>query len=613
MATREELLIEVRAQNQASPALKQVQADVKGLGGAVGQANDVLGTLGISFSAAAVVAGMFEIGKASIQLAMDFEQTRIAFTNMLGSADAADAFIGELRDFAAQTPFEFKELTEAARRMKALGFETEQVIPLLTSIGDAVAAMGGNAAMVDRVTLALGQMLSKGKVQAGEMLQLTEAGIPGWKYLAEAIGVTTAEVQKMSEKGLIPAEQAIAAIQAGMSRDFGGMMAEQAETAAGKVSMLTDSLDQLGVTLGNVALPAFKAVVDQLIVAANTANLLATQTETLNTLYTEHEAEVRKASSSYEIYTEEMLRTGVITRQISEDDKERISTLIMLRENYIGLSEEQVIAAVASGELSDEQADLLFALQGNVGALDEEIARHGLLTKAMFDAQAAFDIEDDRLRRLSEAAALAAEKHDALIASQNTALSSTDLLSAGMDNYTTKLLFNKAAAGLDADAALALGIAMGVVDTKSLLAAQAVETLKVKYDTNRDGAIDAAEAAAGYSDAILGISEAIDQIPDKKDVTINVNTVYTQSGSPPSNATGGGIVPAGPPPGPIPQALDNISQSPSQLQMQNFVQQAFSNGQIPSHVYVIQDQLAAAMLLADRRNELARYADYLMA
>ena len=110
-------------------------------------------------------------------------------------------------------------------------------------------------------------------------------------------------------------------------------------------------------------------------------------------------------------------------------------------------------------------------------------------------------------------------------ASQREQLTATDLLSAGMQRFSQELLFKKAAEELDADAALALGVALGVVDTKTLLATQAVEALSAKYDTNRDGAIDAREAAGGYSAAILALSENIRNIPDR-DVNIRVNTTY---------------------------------------------------------------------------------------
>lgn len=196
-----------------------------------------------------------------IKLAMNMEQTSIAFTTLLGSGQAARAMLADLQQFAATTPFEFVQLTDASRRLMAFGFQAQDIIPMLTDIGDAVAAMGGNADMVNRVILALGQMQAKSKVSAQEMMQLTEAGIPAWRYLAESLGKSTAEVMKLSEQGLVPADMAIEALRKGMRQDFGGMMAQQAKTAAGAVSNLKDQLGLLGNALGQGMLPMFKPAI----------------------------------------------------------------------------------------------------------------------------------------------------------------------------------------------------------------------------------------------------------------------------------------------------------------------------------------------------------------
>jgi tape measure domain-containing protein len=154
--------------------------------------------------------------------AMNAEQSTVAFTTMLKSGEAATKFLADLRDFAAKTPFEFTELEDASRRMMAFGFEAREVLPMMTAIGDATSGLGLGADGVNRVVLALGQMQAKSKVSAQEMMQLTETGIPAWRYLATSMGLTTAEVMKLSEKGLIPADQAIQGILEGMEADFGG-------------------------------------------------------------------------------------------------------------------------------------------------------------------------------------------------------------------------------------------------------------------------------------------------------------------------------------------------------------------------------------------------------
>lgn len=252
---------------EAAKLIVEIAADISKLTKGAQEANGVLGKVGKSLAitgagiTAAVTLPAIAAAKGMLNVAMSMEQSRIAFTTMLKSGEKANAFLQDLRNFAKSTPFEFTELQDAARRMLAFGFAAEKVLPMMTNIGDAVAGLGLGAEGVNRVTLALGQMQAKSKVSAQEMMQLTEAGIPAWKYLAEAMGKSTSEVMKMSEQGLIPAGQAIDYILAGMNKDFGGMMAAQSQTAAGQLSNLKDSIIELATSLGESLLPIAKDLI----------------------------------------------------------------------------------------------------------------------------------------------------------------------------------------------------------------------------------------------------------------------------------------------------------------------------------------------------------------
>lgn len=212
------------------------------------------------------------VGAAAVTMgvstASQLEQVEVGFTTMLGSAEKAQKFMKELQNFAAATPFEFTELVGSAQRFLAMGFAAKDIIPMLTAVGDAVAAMGGSAESVDSVTRALGQMQAKGKVSGEELMQLTEQGIPALQILADSFGVSTGDMSKMIEKGQVMADKAIPALIKGLKdgttnvKGFGGMMSKQSETMQGKWSTFMDTL-QMG--LGNIAknfLPLFKKAID---------------------------------------------------------------------------------------------------------------------------------------------------------------------------------------------------------------------------------------------------------------------------------------------------------------------------------------------------------------
>jgi tape measure domain-containing protein len=234
-------------------ALQSFGSRVGSVGGKVAKGIAVMGTAvagTMAAMAAAVTTAGFKFNNLS-------QQGEIAFTTMLGSADKAKAFMADLQEFAARTPFEYASLMQASQKMLAMGFKENDVLPTLTAIGDAVAALGGGQEKIDRVTIALGQMQAKGKASAEEMMQLTEAGIPAWEMLATAIGVEIPEAMKMVTKGEISSQRTIEAIVTGMNARFSGMMEKQSKTFGGLWSTIMDTFQ---VTSGKVTKPLFDAV-----------------------------------------------------------------------------------------------------------------------------------------------------------------------------------------------------------------------------------------------------------------------------------------------------------------------------------------------------------------
>lgn len=197
---------------------------------------------------AAAGAGLAAWGLKS---AADLQQVEIAFEGILGSGEKANAFLGELRKFAATTPFEFPELATASKQLLAVGFQAGEVLPIMTKLGNVAAVLGVGGDAINGVVRALGQMQGKGKASAEELQQISEA-IPGFsaiKAIAEGMGKSVAEVSDLmaSPGGLlnvgVGAGEAIQFILQGMERFPGaaGAMARQSQTLNGVLSTLKDT------------------------------------------------------------------------------------------------------------------------------------------------------------------------------------------------------------------------------------------------------------------------------------------------------------------------------------------------------------------------------------
>ncbi|HEY0003741.1 MAG TPA: tape measure protein [Pyrinomonadaceae bacterium] len=195
--------------------------------------------------------------RAWLNYSAKIEQSKIAFTTMLGSAQAAESHLKELQDFAKKTPFEFPELIDASQRMQALGFTAKEVVPLLTDVGNAVAAAGGGGERLERVIKAISDIRSKGKVETQEIRQLAESGISAFQILEKHLGKSRAELVKMVEAGDISSEQFLDAFRKFSQANFGGLMEQQSRTFLGALSNIKDGLLQASGT-------AFKPLFDKI-------------------------------------------------------------------------------------------------------------------------------------------------------------------------------------------------------------------------------------------------------------------------------------------------------------------------------------------------------------
>jgi tape measure domain-containing protein len=199
---------------------------------------------------------------AVIDFNSQLENSRIAFETMTGSAAKANKLIEDFKVLARTTPFEFKDVLAGAQSLIAYQFPLDKLKGTFLAIGDAVAGLGGgDPYKMQLIIRALGQIQAKGRVAGEELLQLQEQGISATRYLAEGFGVTTAELSKMQQKGLVPAGAAIDFIISGLQKDFGGLMEKQSKNLITSFSNFRDGLTQVLSTIGKPIYDVFKNIV----------------------------------------------------------------------------------------------------------------------------------------------------------------------------------------------------------------------------------------------------------------------------------------------------------------------------------------------------------------
>jgi tape measure domain-containing protein len=199
----------------------------------------------------ALAVAMGAVGIASVGMSSKLNQARSAFEVLLESGDKANKMVSDLQAYATATSFNFEGLSSTAKSMLAVGIEGQDVLPIIASVGDAIGTLGGGTEALQGVIRALSQIQAKGKLSAEEMNQLAERGIPGWRYLAESMGKSTAEVMKMTSDGAINSTTAINAIVGGMATQFKGGAEKANNEMTGQFESMKETVINIMAQIGD--------------------------------------------------------------------------------------------------------------------------------------------------------------------------------------------------------------------------------------------------------------------------------------------------------------------------------------------------------------------------
>lgn len=270
MATDNNVEIRLSARDDASKSIQNVKKSL-------GDMQSDIRNAGLQFAAASVATGLFT--KSLIEAAGGYEQTQVAFTTMLGSAEKAKDMLAELAEFGKKTPFTISELEDNTKKLLAYGIAQEEIIPTMTTLGNLAAGVGKEKFPL--LTLAFGQVKAAGKLTGAELRQFAESGIPLLDTLATSFGKTKGEIQEMISAGEVSFEDVDMALK-GLTSEGGkffNLMENQSKTFLGQLSNLEDQVILLSRSLGAFLLPVAGRLVEQFQKLMNWFNSLTEETK----------------------------------------------------------------------------------------------------------------------------------------------------------------------------------------------------------------------------------------------------------------------------------------------------------------------------------------------
>ena len=271
MANREQYIIELidkGVSSGLSDVAKNVQAlrdKMDGLSNQVGDGKTGLagrlGGIAKIVGWGAVAGGIGFIGKKVVELGTGMEQTRLSFSTFMGDTEKANKLIGELNNFANITPFDNAEVLKSGQMLLSAGMSADKVTSSLRMIGDVAS---GVSMPLDELSQIYMKAMNKGKLQAEELNQMSERGIPLMQELARMTGLSKTEVYKLAETGAITSDVLQQAFQNMTSQGgvYFNLMEKQSQTVQGRWSTVVGNLQTLGIKLGEMLLPVIGAFVD---------------------------------------------------------------------------------------------------------------------------------------------------------------------------------------------------------------------------------------------------------------------------------------------------------------------------------------------------------------
>lgn len=186
-------------------------------------------------------AALLYVGKSILDAQIELQRLEQSYKSVFGESAAA-----QLRAVYEQTDrvgLNFFKTAEAAKSFFAAGQGTTlttELDDIFKAVTNAGAALQLSTEQVNGTFIALGQMISKGKVQAEELRGQLGERLPGaFQMAAKAMGMTTAELDKFMADGKLTAEDLLPKLAKVLQEVYAKSAESAANTAQGAINRMS--------------------------------------------------------------------------------------------------------------------------------------------------------------------------------------------------------------------------------------------------------------------------------------------------------------------------------------------------------------------------------------
>lgn len=401
--------ITLTARDAVTPTLKKIQGEMEAMARNVRNFGSNFASLATFGFGAGAALGIYEVGKASIEAQMQLERLDKSFTAIYGSAATARQQLEFVRETSTAMGQEFYSAADAARTFFAAGQGTTlsgQLNEIYAGFSKAGAALGLSSDDMQGIFLALGQSMSKGKVQAEELRGQIGERLPGaFQIAAKAMGVSTAELDKMMADGELLAEDLLPRMAEVLEQQYGAAAESAADTVQGAVNRMSTAWTDFkaGILDSEPVVNALNAITEALnginaAMGAKEAGEDLTKRMLADEGYRSHRSWYERDGTLWGVFSK---------REMVYDFTEK------QKADYAGYEKSQAAVDKYIKEMEAREEKVL----GNFRSAAAELA------KKTYEGQAKAlkELRDDRIKAAREAASLLADpgEADKLIAEAN--------------------------------------------------------------------------------------------------------------------------------------------------------------------------------------------------
>lgn len=401
--------ITLTARDAVTPTLKKIQGEMEAMARNVRNFGSNFASLATFGFGAGAALGIYEVGKASIEAQMQLERLDKSFTAIYGSAATARQQLEFVRETSTAMGQEFYSAADAARTFFAAGQGTTlsgQLNEIYAGFSKAGAALGLSSDDMQGIFLALGQSMSKYKVQAEELRGQIGERLPGaFQVAAKAMGVSTAELDKMMADGELLAEDLLPRMAEVLEQQYGAAAESAADTVQGAVNRMSTAWTDFkaGILDSEPVVNALNAITEALnginaAMGAKEAGEDLTKRMLADEGYRSHRSWYERDGTLWGVFSK---------REMVYDFTEK------QKADYAGYEKSQAAVDKYIKEMEAREEKVL----GNFRSAAAELA------KKTYEGQAKAlkELRDDRIKAAREAASLLADpgEADKLIAEAN--------------------------------------------------------------------------------------------------------------------------------------------------------------------------------------------------